>query len=437
MYALCIANAAHFYSLCSIFSYAGFLAVDCGWAAHEDEAGFAAGLLPTAVLLGRLITSIPWGHAADRFGRRKCMLSSLVAITAGNLGFGFSCSNLATSLLVRFILLGAGNGWVCLMGMCTLEVSGEAFQAQAFAYIISTGSVVATLGPALGGWTYGMLGESFPALPPSLVGSAIGVVALLTNYMWLPETMPRAKTAEATISGEVMERAQPTQAEDGGLSGKAPIPSLSASGTATPAPARNGGLWASVCERPLPLVMLLRSLHGMVMFAVFDVVPLWAIASLRAGGLALRKEEVGTLLGSAALLQTCFTVLVMGRLVRACGLFWGLTAGCAVSSVFTLSIPLLPTTKSDDSWRRAAGVSLAYALMTSALLTAGTRRKSAVHARDARERRSKAARRIAHARTLISVASAPRRSLDARPPRCSPAGPSRVAPSCSGAPERS
>ena len=30
-----LCNLAHFYSICSIFSYAGFLAVDCGWAENE------------------------------------------------------------------------------------------------------------------------------------------------------------------------------------------------------------------------------------------------------------------------------------------------------------------------------------------------------------------------------------------------------------------
>ena len=70
--ALSVCNSAHFYSLCSIFSYAGFLAVDCGWAPEKDRAGYVAGLLPTAVLIGRLLTSIGWGYAADCIGRRLC-----------------------------------------------------------------------------------------------------------------------------------------------------------------------------------------------------------------------------------------------------------------------------------------------------------------------------------------------------------------------------
>lgn len=160
--ALSVCNSAHFYSLCSIFSYAGFLAVDCGWAPDRDRSGYVAGLLPTAVLVGRLFTSISWGYAADRIGRRPAMIASMAAVALGNLAFGFA-TNIYVAIGVRLILLGMCNGWVSLMGMCTLEVAGEAYQTQVFSYIISVGSVTATLGPAIAGWTYGVLGAR--ALP--------------------------------------------------------------------------------------------------------------------------------------------------------------------------------------------------------------------------------------------------------------------------------
>ena len=35
---------AHFYSIASLFAYAGFLAVDNGWAEDEDSAGFVVGV---------------------------------------------------------------------------------------------------------------------------------------------------------------------------------------------------------------------------------------------------------------------------------------------------------------------------------------------------------------------------------------------------------
>ena len=59
--ALCLAQMAHFYSMCAIFSYAGFLANDSGWVSTPDRAGYVAGLLATMLPLGRLPTSMLWG----------------------------------------------------------------------------------------------------------------------------------------------------------------------------------------------------------------------------------------------------------------------------------------------------------------------------------------------------------------------------------------
>ena len=121
--AVAVCNSAHFYSICSIFSYAGFLAVDCGWAADEDTAGWVAGLLPTFLILGRLPTATAWGVVADRFGRKPSIMISMASVALGNLLFGIT-TNLWLALAVRFVLLGALNGFVTLMGMCCLEIGG-------------------------------------------------------------------------------------------------------------------------------------------------------------------------------------------------------------------------------------------------------------------------------------------------------------------------
>ena len=49
---LALCNAAHFYTICSLFSYAGFLVVDLGWSPNVDEAGYVAGYLGSALVVG-------------------------------------------------------------------------------------------------------------------------------------------------------------------------------------------------------------------------------------------------------------------------------------------------------------------------------------------------------------------------------------------------
>jgi len=384
------ANAAHFYSLCSIFSYAGFLAVDCGWAADADTAGFVAGLLPTAVLCGRLFTSILWGHAADRCGRRPSMIASMVAVTLGNVCFGLTTS-LPAALAVRFLLIGALNGWVTLMGLCVLECAGEAMQPVVWSYVFATGSVVALLGPAIGGWTYAALGPRFPALPPSLVGGAIGATAVAVNVAWLPETKPRregpaGKAGKADAGGGARTRlaTHPGGGGEGGGEGSGSGDNGgggAGSGSGDNGGGDNGGaadgaarppLSAVLCSHPLPLVMVLRAAHGCALFAAFDLVPLWCMASRYAGGLALTEEQLGTSLAAGAVVQVVFTSLAMGRLVRRLGLHASLTAGCTAAALLTLCLLASPSATAERWWLRALGASLVYGLQTSAMLLAGT-----------------------------------------------------------------
>ena len=62
-----------------------------------------------------------------------------------------------------------------------------------------------------------------------------------------------------------------------------PVPVVAAPAAAAPPPAATEApsLWRVLCTSPFPLVMALRSGVGLTMFAVFDLFPLWAIATRR------------------------------------------------------------------------------------------------------------------------------------------------------------
>ena len=130
---LALCNAAHFYTICSLFSYAGFLVVDLGWSPTVDEAGYVAGYLGSALVVGRLFTSVLWGRLADAFGRKPAILLSMGGILIGNLAFGMT-KTLHAALIVRAIFLGACNGWVSLMGVYVGEVGGASRQNRVNGY---------------------------------------------------------------------------------------------------------------------------------------------------------------------------------------------------------------------------------------------------------------------------------------------------------------
>ena len=112
--------AAHSYAIASMFSYSGFLAVDAGWSADRDSAGHAVGILAAALPLARVLTfsSLLWGLASDRFGRRICLILSMAMLTLFSTAFGVGATGpLYVAVAIRF-MLGAGNGIATVFGRC-------------------------------------------------------------------------------------------------------------------------------------------------------------------------------------------------------------------------------------------------------------------------------------------------------------------------------
>jgi MFS family permease len=81
---------------------------------------------------------------------------------------------------------------------------------------------------------------------------------------------------------------------------------------------------------------------------------------------------VGSMLGASAFIQTLFTALLLGRLVRRLGLFRALVLGLAAAGAVVVAFPLVPLIGSVQPWQRAAAVSLVYAVHQSSMLMAGT-----------------------------------------------------------------
>lgn len=210
----------------------------------------------------------------------------MLAVALGNLAFGLT-TNLYVALLARFALLGACNGYASLTSLVCHDLGGERRQAEVFSYVIAAGSIVAVLGPALGGLTYASLGGVyFPALAPSLIGCTLALLAAAATMAWLPEPH-QPRNAKPAVELAVAEAA--TAAADAAPSTAPPadaaLPAAASAETPSAGTAgREDSLWRILRRAPMPLAIVLRAGHGLLVFAVFEVVPLWAIASHAAGG---------------------------------------------------------------------------------------------------------------------------------------------------------
>jgi hypothetical protein len=219
-----------------------------------------------------------------------------------------------------------------------LEVGRKERQAAVFGTVLGGGTAISVFSPSVAAFLYKTI-PTFPALAPGMVGCAVGVFTALVTYLWTPldaETSPAAaaapapavpslgiaiapaeadddavrlelhseSTAASCLVGEVhsqpnveadseRERAvEPTvlEAPSGEAVGAAPSGSLGGStvsetapiGTdsgAAPRPRASWRAWEALATPPFPLITLLRALSGWIMFAAFDLFPLWMIGS--------------------------------------------------------------------------------------------------------------------------------------------------------------
>ena len=222
----------------------------------------------------------------------------------GNLFWGFATS-LYSAMLCRFLFMGALNGWATVMGPMCLEVGGEARQANVFAQILGWGTAAFALAPAVGAFVYGTFGMRFPALFPGIIGFIIGMTGAVTVHLWLPDMRKSDDKAANAASSHAQQEAS---------------------------------VWQALSTRPLPLITLLRGLHGMVAFAVLESNPLFFIGSEDAGGLGMPKPSVGIVLAGSVVILWAFATFAQAKLVnnigfrRSCYL-GGLFSGCAVASM--------------------------------------------------------------------------------------------------------
>ena len=96
-------------------------------------------------MLGRRPPGVAWGALSDARGRRPALLLTFFGILVGNVAFGL-CTTLRQALVVRFVFLGMGNGWVALIGPMSQELGGAERQSEVLALIFASGPLSARSG---------------------------------------------------------------------------------------------------------------------------------------------------------------------------------------------------------------------------------------------------------------------------------------------------
>lgn len=227
MSALCVGMLGHSVAFTSPLPYVAFMVVDFGMVDNLDEAGYYAGWITGAFMIGRTIASLPWGVAADKWGRKPCLLLSMFNVAILGLWFGFSTS-FTMAVVLRF-LVGLGNGFMCVAKTCVSEiVETKEHELKGFNYLNSIWGLGLIVGPALGGLLSRVavqypgsvspdsIWAEYPYLLPSVVCSLIAVVSFAWVFISLKETLGQTRVL---ITNEEWKRRRSLA-----VTGKEPMP---------------------------------------------------------------------------------------------------------------------------------------------------------------------------------------------------------------------
>jgi MFS family permease len=210
---ICLGMLAHSIVFTSPLPYVAFMVVDFKEAKNLDEAGYYAGWITGMFMVGRTIAGVPWGLAADKWGRKVCLIASMVNVSIFGLIFGFS-TNFKIAMFMRFCI-GLGNGYLAVAKTAITEVvTNKEHEMRAFGYLNAFWGLGMIVGPSIGGFlarpaiqyphtftAQGIWGH-YPYLLPCLCCSGIAACAAMGLLFFFDETLQK-KAKEPSIEQSV------------------------------------------------------------------------------------------------------------------------------------------------------------------------------------------------------------------------------------------
>ncbi|XXG52737.1 hypothetical protein AAC387_Pa03g0974 [Persea americana] len=133
----------------SLFPFLYFMISDFHIAKMEHDIGYYAGFLAASFMIGRALTAILWGIAADRYGRKPIILLCTISVVIFNTLFGLSTS-FWMAISMRF-LLGCFNGLVGPIKAYATEICRKEYQPLALSIISTARGLSYIIGPVIGG----------------------------------------------------------------------------------------------------------------------------------------------------------------------------------------------------------------------------------------------------------------------------------------------
>ncbi|KAL6626365.1 hypothetical protein ACP70R_030091 [Stipagrostis hirtigluma subsp. patula] len=270
----------------SLFPYLYFMIRDLKVAKEEQDIGFYAGFVGASYFLGRTIGAMPWGMFADKYGRKPCIVISILSVIVFNTLFGLSTTYWMA--IVTRGLLGLLCGILGPIKAYASEVCRKEHQALGISLVTSSRAIALVIGPAIGGFLAqpaskypNLFSEEsifgrFPYFLPCFVISVLAAGACIA-CIWLPETLHMHHDDKVEAIDEL-------EAQVGGSEGGKAKQSR---GQSTKNLLKNWQLMSAI------ILYCIFSLHDTAYLEIFS---LWAVSSRKFRGLSLTSQDVGNVL---------------------------------------------------------------------------------------------------------------------------------------------
>ncbi|KAF8661916.1 hypothetical protein HU200_056882 [Digitaria exilis] len=312
----------------SLFPYLYFMIRDLKIAKQEQDIGFYAGFVGASYFLARTLSSVPWGIFADKYGRKPCILISILSVIVFNTLFGLSTSYWMA--IVTRGLLGLLCGILGPIKAYATEVCRKEHQALGISLVTSSRAIALVIGPAIGGFLaqpaekYPNLFSKksifgrFPYFLPSFVISILAAGSCIA-CIWLPETLHFHDDEKVEATDELK-----AQVADSNLQGGKAQESKNL--------LKNWQLMSAV------IIYCIFCLHDTAYLETFS---LWAVSSRKFRGLSLTSQDVGIVLAVSGVSVLVYQLAVYPFVVKYFGAIRPLRPAAVLSIILLAAYPFM------------------------------------------------------------------------------------------------
>ncbi|KAF5359756.1 hypothetical protein D9756_003027 [Leucocoprinus leucothites] len=331
-----------------IYPFVNQFVKDTGITGGDDrKVGHYAGFLESVFFFAECTTVFQWGRLSDQIGRRPVLLLGPIGLAISLFTFGLS--NSFWVLLIARCAQGAFNGNMGVTKTMMFEMTDHTNIAQAYAWHPVMWSSGITLGPLIGG-IFALPVRRWPELAntahflvthpyflPCAITGGLSIISLAIAYIGLKETLPSKLPSrdddpenEVSESAKASIRTRSAESEFSDSDEESPLlqdqrPRQYGANDTDSAPEATSSTSEVEAEPEVPLKDLLtRPLlvalanHGFLCFldqAHQALLPLMYSTSIDLGGLGLRPDQIGLIMGvwgacNAVFQVTCFPKLM-------------------------------------------------------------------------------------------------------------------------------